>query len=327
MLGLSWRVLRESAAIAQGLRIKIYEEWQPDLDEFLKNLPEQDIFPHELCRLLMKSPSPGGRQIIRVTERGEPVALACVKKRWGYWVPVTHEIVPGVLFPVKEGYLHRVLPALGLPLHVEWWRWPEPPRMGRWIQHVESCTDYSMKCSEDFEAHWRKTSLIRHIKAATKRCCGFEFNVNAENSTEWILKSWNQKWHCSRGEDVPDLGDKLMAAQYLQKKGLHYSVLLIDRDEPVAGLTFIIHRNEAVGHISYRNPEYDRCGVLNRLWEVCFWWARDMGFDGICLGPKHEYKKRWAPERGQHMTFTVYPDILLVGDRVAKLIGAVRRDW
>ena len=48
MFGLSWRLLRECAAIAQGLRIKIYDDWRPELDEVLENLPEQEILPHEL---------------------------------------------------------------------------------------------------------------------------------------------------------------------------------------------------------------------------------------------------------------------------------------
>lgn len=99
MFGLRWKILRESAAIAQGLRIKIYEDWRPELDEILETLPEQDIFPHELFSLLMKSPNPGRKEIILVTERGDPIALAGVRDRWGYWEPVTHMIAPGVLFP------------------------------------------------------------------------------------------------------------------------------------------------------------------------------------------------------------------------------------
>ena len=326
MLGLSWRFLRESAAITQGLRIKIYDDWQPEMDEFLENLPEQDIFPHELFRLLMKLPD--RKQIIGVTERGEPVALAGVRKRWDHWAPVTYWMVPGVLFPVKEGYLGRVLPALGLHLHVQWWRWPEPPPMTRWMRQVESFTEYGMSCSEDFEAHWRKSNLSKSIRRTRNRCRGFELKVNPANSAEWIIKNSGQKWSGAQaGRQDWDLTRRLMAAEYLQKRGGHYSLLLLDRDEPVAGNTFIIHRNEALFHINYRNPEYDWHGGMNRLMEMAFWWARDMGFNGISLGGMHDYKKNWAPERGQYIEFNVYPDIMLVGDRVSKLLGTVRRDW
>jgi hypothetical protein len=327
MFGLSWRFLRESAAIAQGLRIKIYEDWQPELDEVLENLPEQDILPHELFRLLMKLPD--RKQIIRVTERGEPVALAGVKSRGGRWEPVTHEIIPGVFFPVKERYLSRVLPALGLHLHVDWWKWPDPPPTARWMQQVESFTDYGMRCSDDFEAHWRKSAkFFRTVRTARDRCRGFELKVNSANSTEWIIKNWGQKWHVAQGEGQRSfVTEQLIAAEYLQKRGLNYSLLLFDGDEPVAGSNMIIHRNEALGHINYRNPKYDWHGAMTRLNEMSFWWARDMGFDAMSVGGIQDYKRRWAPECGQYMKFAVCPDIVLLGDRVSRLTGTARRDW
>ena len=280
MLGLSWRFLRESAAIAQGLRIKIYEEWQPELDEFLESLPEQDIFPHELFRLLMKLPNPGRKQIILVKERGEPVALAGVRNRGrGWWEPVSRGILPGMPFPVKEGYLGRVLPALGLHLHVLWWGWPEPHPIARWMRQVESYPTHNMRCSEDFEAYWRRSAkFFKTIRTARDRCRGFEFKVNSANSAEWIIKSWDQKW-CGGGiAQRPDLLEILLAAEYLQKRGLYHSHLLLDGDEPVAGATVFIHRNEALAHINYRNPEYDRHGGMTRLLEMQFCWAKDMGF-------------------------------------------------
>lgn len=144
-----------------------------------------------------------------------------------------------------------------------------------------------------------------------------------------IIKSWDQKWRGDLGwVQNPDLTDRLTVAEYLQKKGLYYSLLLLDRDEPVAGMTYTIHRNEALFNVNYRNPEYDRHGPMNRLLEMSFWWARDMGFDGIQLGGGYDYyKKRWAPECGQYMKFTVYPDINRAADRVSRLTGTARRDW
>lgn len=182
-----------------------------------------------------------------------------------------------------------------------------------------------MQCCEDFEAHWRKSSLIRHIKSATKRCNGFKLKVDLANSIEWVLKSWDQKWRRVQGGGPGlDIADRLIAAKYLQERGLCHSLLLFDRDKPVAGLNLIVHRNEALAQTAYRNPEYDWHGAMNRLWEMCFLWARDMGFEGIFLGHGYDYKKRWAPECGRHTTFCVNPDIALVGGRVCKLIGTVR---
>ena len=38
--------------------------------------------------------------------------MAGLRNRWDNWEPVAQWIVPGVLFPVKEGYIFRVLAAL-----------------------------------------------------------------------------------------------------------------------------------------------------------------------------------------------------------------------
>lgn len=315
------RFLRECAAITRGLRIKVYEEWRPELDEVLASLPGEDIFPHELFRSLMKLPNPGKKLIIRVMKQGEPVALAGLRKRWGLWEPVTRGIVPEVLFPVKEGYLSHVLPAFGLPLNVQWWRRPDPPPMADWMRQVESFTDYRMGCSDDFEAHWRKSNLLRKIKNRRTRCCGFKLKVNLPYAAKFIIKTWDRKWRgVQLGERSEDITERLMAAEYLQERGLHYSLLLVDRDEPVAGCTCLVHRNEVLAHISYRNPAYDMLGGMTHFWEMFFYWARDMGFDGICLGAHHDYKKKWAPESGQYFRFKVYPGISRVCDLTSRLI-------
>jgi hypothetical protein len=146
--------------------------------------------------------------------------------------------------------------------------------------------------------------------------------VNAANSTEWIIKGWDQRWRGSQ-DGGPDIADRLVAAEYLQKRGLYYSHLLLDGSKPAAGVTTIIHRNEAVAHYSYRNPDYDRHGAMTRLKELLFFWARDMGLDAISIGQRHDYKLRWAPERDRYMTFKVYPDIILARDRVSRSLRAV----
>jgi hypothetical protein len=66
----------------------------------------------------MRMADPKKRQIRLVMEHGEPVALAGLRNRWDGWEPVAQWIVPGVLFPVKEGYMSRVLAALDLEIQV-----------------------------------------------------------------------------------------------------------------------------------------------------------------------------------------------------------------
>ena len=290
------------------------------MDEALNNLPETEDFPHELFVLLMKASDPSMKKIILVTEGGMPIALVGLKYRWGRWMPVTQWIVPGVLFPAKDGYIFRVLAALGLDVSVALWRWQVlPPPMG-WMTDITVTPTYGMSCSEDFEAYWRKSSLLRNIRTHRNRCKGFDLKINNPNSSGLIIKNWDQKWHaCQEGSHSPDIAERLLAAEYLQERGLHYSLLLLDRDEPVAGITFLIHRNEAVSHHTYRNPQYDWHGVMTRVWDLSFHWAREMGFDGIDLGGSFDYKKPWAPERGEKWEFTVRPGYTSFEERAYRL--------
>ena len=156
-------------ASRQGLKTKYFDDWRPELDEALHSLPEEEILPHELFISLMKASGPVKKKIILVTESGIPVAVVGLKHRWGYWEPVTQWIVPGVLFPVKEGYVYRVLPALGMEVKIALWRWETmPPRM-RWMKDFVSSPTHGMRCSEDFETHWRKiVNFLKNIKRMAK---------------------------------------------------------------------------------------------------------------------------------------------------------------
>ena len=171
----------------------------------------------------MKLPNPRRKRIILVTER-EPLALAGARNRWGNsGAGYPWDCSRSALCPVKEGCLSRVLPALGLHLDVQWYRWPEPPPMARWMRQVESFPTCGMRCSEDFEAHWRKSNLWRDIKRPRNRCRGFELKVNATNSIELIIKGWDQKWRGYQGgEQRPDITEQIVATEYLQKRGLYF---------------------------------------------------------------------------------------------------------
>ena len=118
IMNIGKQILATRCAAAQGLRVKVFPDWRRELDEALISLPEHKLLPHELFRSLMRMADPKKRQIRLVMEHGEPVALAGLRNRWDGWEPVAQWIVPGVLFPVKEGYMSRVLAALDLEIQV-----------------------------------------------------------------------------------------------------------------------------------------------------------------------------------------------------------------
>ena len=300
--------LRARAAAHQGLKTRSFNEWLPELDEVLRYLPETDTLPHELFRMLMKMSEPDKRKIILVTEQGAPVALAGLRNRSGCWEPVTQWIVPGVLFPVKDGYLPRVLPALGYEMRIAWWRWFEsPPLIGNMSNSLSEPT-YGMSLDSDFEKYWSTTSHLRNVRTYRNRCKGFELKINSPGAIEWIVRNWASKWRTGGISETPDLSERLLAAQYLQEQGRYFALMLFDGDEPIAGGTLMIHRNEAVAHCSYRDPKYDWHGVMTRHIDLTISWAKSMGLQGIDLGGSYAYKKIWAPENGEKWKFEICPD-------------------
>ena len=306
------RSLISELIASQGLKVTCFDRWTPELDEVLQCLPETGTLPHELFRLLMKMPDSGKKQLFLVTDRGEPVALVGLRNRWGGWEPVTQWIVPGVLFPVKDEYLARVLAALRFNIRVAWWRWKIPPPRACWIRNVVSTPTYGSRCAGDFEHYWRQSDFFKNIRLYRNRCRSFALKVNFPGSREWTIKNWEMRWRRQGMSEMPDLAERLAASEYLEKKGLYHTLSLLDGVEPVAGITFMIHQNTAVAHVNYRDPRYDRQGVMTRLMDLSFYWAREMGFEEIDLGGSFDYKEKWAPANGEKWEFDVAPAYLLI---------------
>jgi hypothetical protein len=256
----------------------------------------------------MRMADPKSRRIRLVTERGVPVAVAGLRNRWGFWEPVAQWIVPGMLFPVKEGYMSRVLAALDLEVQIAWWRWNGPPPRMNCMGQIKMTPTRRMSLSEDFEHYWRESSLFRNIRRARNRCEGFELRIDAPNAAELIIRKWDAKWRPEGMREMPDLAERLTVARYLEERGLHHTLLLCDKDEPVAGGTLIVDRNDVVAHCSFRNPDYDRHWAMTWLMASIFHWSKERGFTKIDMGGSFDYKERWAPEEGEKWEFVVCPD-------------------
>ena len=300
------RIIAARTAAEQGLKTRFFDNWQPVLDEALDVLPESTICSHELYRAIIQNPSPTRKRIILVTERSEPVALVGIREKANFWEPVTQWLVPGIIFPVKENYLWRVLGALGLTLHVGLWRWGNqtPPLLPPLIKDFLKTPTHGMGCSEDFEAYWKQSSQYKNLKKARNRCKGFELRINDPGTREWTICNWGAKWGVN---GMPELSDRLLLAQYLNTKGLLYTLSLHEKGKIAAGAIMLIHNNDAVAYVNHRDPEYNRYGVMNYLIGCCFSWAKEMALDRIDIGGSANYKKNWAPEAGYKFEFNVVP--------------------
>jgi GNAT superfamily N-acetyltransferase len=317
-------LVAHGVAARQGLSTKQFDEWHPELDEALKALPEGEICTHDLFRLLMKNRSSARKQTVLVTEKGEPVALAGLRSRGDYWEPVTKWIIPGLPFPMKDGYAGRVLAALGVDVRVAWWRCDSPPPITAYTRGVESSPRYGMRCSEDFEAFWRETGHFKNVRKVRKRCRDFALEVDRKGFAEWTLRNWEERWRPKGLAEMLDLEDRLLALKDLEDRGLYHTLALLDQDKPAASATVIVHQNEVVGQYNYRDPEYDWHGAMTRLIESVFFWAKERGFARVDIGGVQDYKSRWAPEDGERWEFRVCPDYLLLARRAAEVARKLR---
>jgi hypothetical protein len=312
--------VRAQYAGIQGLKAYFFDTWQPVLDEALHSLPETDLLPHDLFRLLMTESNPETKQTIMMTERGVPVALVGLRHREGYWEPVTQWIVPGVPFLVKADYLESVIAAIPFHVSIAWWRLHTSPPEIKKICYSKTSPTYKMLCSEDFELYWKSSGHLNTVKRMRNRCRDFEFEINPAGASEWVIRNWGNQWNISPGE----LQDRIITAGYLEKTGLHFTLILKDKQTWIAGDTFLSHNNEAVWQVSYRHPDYDSYGVGTRLMDLSFQWASKEGFQKIDLGGDHEYKLRWAPIDGEKHVFTICPGYIMVAKRVSELAWKAR---
>jgi CelD/BcsL family acetyltransferase involved in cellulose biosynthesis len=118
----------------------------------------------------------------------------------------------------------------------------------------------------------------------------------------------------------PGLPDRIAAAKYLEDQGRHYSFWLLDQQKPVAGHTFIRHRNDLVWQVTYRDPAYDRHGVGTHLMDLIFSWGVQAGFERIDMGGQHDYKIRWAPQEGERGWFNICPEPLFRAKQATRLV-------
>lgn len=316
--------LAKRTAARHGFKVKFFDSWKPELDEALRYIPEDNICPHELFTLLCRNPGSTAKKIVLLKEGDIPIAVACFRRMSKRWVPVTNYVVPGFLFPVKEGYIGRTLEAVGLDVHVAWWRWNIPPPESSMIKDIHAAPTRGIRLSDDFEEYWREKGQFKNIRKYRNRCKSFDFRVNFPGMTEWTIKNWAERWCPEEMTEMPDLHERLIVGGYLEKHGLCHTLALFDKGEPVASAILLAHHKDAVAYVNYRRPEYDWNGAMNRLIDMCFHWAREKGFENIDIGGSQDYKDRWAPENGTKWEFRVCPDFI---SKFSRAKSIVRTGW
>jgi len=307
------------------LHLTWYPRWHPALDEALQTLPEMDTCPHELFRLFFQDSDPSQKKLGLVTEHGEPVALAGLRKSGKQsWVPVTQWILPGAVFPAKPGYLMPAIEALGVDIWVAWWRMGDEAPQSPLIRFSESTPTYRLHLTESFEHYWRENSHYKTVRRIRNRCQGLTSAVNQPGAAEWTIRKADMRWRVNPGVADPGLPDRLLAINYLEARGRHFTFSLSDGDKLVGGATITMHGKAAVAGMIYRDPDYDSLGIGHRLIDLGVHFAAQKGLEVIDLGGGHAYKKAWGKEEGTRWRFNLCPELLFRVKRFAALARQVR---
>jgi hypothetical protein len=320
MLGLGSSVL----ALRQGLTVKTRNTWSAPLAEALAALPSTEICPHDLYARFCAQQDRSRKLIFEFSEKGEPVAVACLRERGRYWVPVTHYIVPGLVFPVKAGFLPRVLASLNLNIAVGLWRCVEAATNLMFVRDLEDLPTYGMRCDADFESYWREQGLSRDIRVSRNRCRDFAIKVDQPGVTEWTIRQAEAKWRPAGTPERDDLPDRVMAAAYLEPRGLCRNLSLWSGTELIAAIVFLIHGSDAIAWVNYRVPHYNWHAPMTRLMEVSFAWAKESGYCFLDIGGGFAYKEHWAPVAGLKWDLNICPSPLsqiLAGRRLITTVG------
>jgi hypothetical protein len=292
-----------------GLKVKWFDTWQPQVAEAIAALPDIEGYPQGFYNQLLQHSGPMPKRIALVSEKGQPAAVIGLRPRGAHWEPLTQWLLPGGLLVARPGYTMRVLKRLGLDIWAAWWRTPAPEPCST-TRFIQSTPTHRMDLTQNYEFFWRETGIFKTIRKVRNRCREFRFEVNRPGAAEWTIRNWEQRWRSDPAQETPQLADRLFIARTLEHHSLHYTFSLCDQDEIIAGATVFVHKNDLVAGVNYRKPEYDWHGVNERLIELVFTWATAAGYKIFDIGGGHEYKAKWAPQVGERLYIHTCPGYL-----------------
>jgi GNAT superfamily N-acetyltransferase len=281
-----------------------FSKWEAVHDDALAVLPQCPEWPSELLRYLYEASSGVRRRLALVSEGGTPIGLIGLRgrgRRW--WEPLAQPFaVPAFPGVGKVELAGALLMKLRVPIAVQWWRMPtKPPSEALPVIHdYRSVPHYIMDLQQDLEAYWRDAGHLNTVRRARKRCRDLTFAVNPVlpdgDGVGWVNAQWGEFWDVGSRT----VENRTVVGRYLEPRGKHHSLLLLDGERPVAGHTFVVHGEDIVWLSTYRDKSYDEYGVGTRLMDLAFHWASEQGYRTLDLGTTQAYKERWAPLSDRH---------------------------
>ncbi len=300
-------------------------EWPDDratVEDAIKALPASSDWPG-VFELLLDRSGPARRTAL-VLDGTDPVGVVLLRRIGrSTWELVTQWLVPGFLFPARPGYTFDVLEALRTAVHVGLWRFPEPPPSRPQIHNLNVTATHRI-CPKDADAYWKESGNQPFLRHARKRCQKFTLRINPEGGAEWVIRHWEERWRKDQAAPARDLEDRVAVATFLERIGLHHTLVLFDGETRIAGTTQLVHDDVLVAQVNHRVLDYERYGLGTFMLESVFRWAAETGFREFDIGGGHEYKKLWAPFAGSRCEFTLSPRWLHRAQELAAYLRKIR---
>jgi L-amino acid N-acyltransferase YncA len=287
------------------LQVAWFERWRPALDNALYELPGMENCPHELFRLMMQNPSSTRKVTALVIDGDRPVAVLGLREKGQYWMPAMQGIIPESIGPARDGFLFPALKAIRADVRIA--GSPIPPPKSVAARNVTAVPIFGIDCQADFEEYWRKSGYMKTIRLARNRTKAFRFEVDRPGSAALIIANWEKQWRDHPDQQTIIASDLIIAAEYCEERHQHHSFLLLDGDVPAAGITGLVHGNDLLATVVFRNKTYDWHYVGTRILDLLTQWAAEQGFAKLDMGGWYSYKAKWAPEVGEQWDFRLCP--------------------
>jgi hypothetical protein len=313
----------------RGWRVHWFHTWETVLDDALRALPEHPQWPNSLLRVLFEAPGSVPKKVALLIDRdGTPAALVGLRLRApGMWEPLATYIVPGFLIVGHQDLTAAALTALSTNLRVAWWRMPAAPPSPsyRGIRSSKAVPTHILDLNVDPEIYWHASRFLDTCRKARRKSAALQFVVNPPDGLQWTLRNSDEKWRRDPAAAAIDLGDRLAADQFLQERGQHFTLALVDGEELVAAEACVVDRGELATVTCYLRPEY-RAHMAGWavLIHICDW-ARQSGFSGFDIGGGNfDYKVKFAPPRGEKTELLMCPALEYRVRQVMTYTGKVR---
>lgn len=295
------------------LSVHSFQSWCHTLDNALDELPEHPEWSHDLYRSLLEVYRGDPLRIVLWTERDTPIGLiAFTIVPDSVWYPITEWLIPGFVGPCRCERIGEILGSVPLAAHATWWRMdvPVPPVGGR-IHSITREETFGLTCDEPFEDHWSATGVLKDIRRSRKRCASLRLELDAPGAVEWVIERSAAYYDIGRITELQSRAQRVVTAR-LQEQGRLFSVSCSDGDRFVGGEIVIVHRNDAVSYMTFRDrgDRYAKLGVGNFLLAEVFARARAMQLGAVDLGGSFGYKKQWARPLDYKSTVTLGPKLV-----------------